>query len=82
MVSPLSEGFDLLQPHRLKRFQIIPVIVRRIINGLEFVQDLEDEALLSLLLPVFCQAGARENLSGSGFLFWHYAFPAKPGNKP
>ena len=35
MVSPLSEGFELLQPHRLKGFQIIPVIVRWIINGFD-----------------------------------------------
>jgi len=29
IISPLSEGFELLHPHRLKGFQIIPVIVRR-----------------------------------------------------
>jgi hypothetical protein len=47
MISPLSEGFKLLHPHRLKGFQIIPVIVRRIVDGLEFVEDLDNEVLLS-----------------------------------
>jgi hypothetical protein len=39
MICPLSEGFKLLHPHRLKSLQIIPVVIRRIVDGLELAES-------------------------------------------
>ena len=58
MISPLSEGLELLDPHHRERLQIIPVVVRGIVHGLELVEHLDDEALLSHLFPVLCQGRA------------------------
>jgi hypothetical protein len=65
VISLLSVGLELLQPDGLKRFQIISIVVSRIIDRLELVEDLNDEALLSLSFQSF----VREALGGKAPMF-------------